>query len=99
MTELNTLIGVPKGFDTSSLEAGKTYTVLKERERAFPLHIAMLVVDTDWNIYGYGAANSTVCRDRMTTIEFTMLTLFSPEEQELYKSKFVEAAKITGEVK
>lgn len=48
-TELNTLIGLPKGFITNTLEVGKTYTIIKERERSFPLHIAMLIVDSDWN--------------------------------------------------
>jgi hypothetical protein len=99
MTELNTLLGLPKGFDASILQVGSTYTMLKDRERSFPLHIAMLIVDTEWNFYGYAAAISTVCRDQKTTIEFKVLTLFNAEEKKLYKEKFIEAAKLTGEVK
>lgn len=99
MTELNTLIGLPKGFEVASLEVGKTYTVLKERERSFPLHIAMLMVDSEWNFYGYAVVNSSTCKEQKTSLEFTILSLFSLEEQELYKTKFVEAGKITGEIK
>jgi len=99
MTELNTLIGLPKGFDVVSLDVGKTYAVLKERERSFPLHIAMLMVDSEWNFYGYTVVNSSFSKEQKTTLEFTVLSLFSPEDQKLYKQKFVEAAKITGEVK
>ena len=99
MTELNTLVGLPKGFDVASLELSKSYTILKERERSFPLHIAMLMVDSEWNFYGYAVVNSSICKEQKTTLEFTVLSLFSLEEQELYKTKFVEAAKITGEVK
>jgi len=47
MVELNTLIGLPKGFDPGSLEIGKKFQIVKDRERAFPLHIAMLVVDRE----------------------------------------------------
>ncbi len=99
MVELNTLLGAPKGFDTSSFVVGKRYTILKDRERAFPLHIAMLIVDGDWNFYGYCMAHSALVKGQKTEIEFEVLTLFSPDEQKLYKEKFLAAAKITGEVK
>lgn len=98
VVELNTLLGVPSGFDTSSLVVGKRYTILKSRERAFPLHIAMLIVDGDWNFYGYCVAHSALVRDQKTEIEFEVLSLFTPEEQKTYKERFLEAAKLTGEV-
>jgi hypothetical protein len=59
----------------------------------------MLMVDSEWNFYGYAVVNTSLCGDGKTTLEFTVLSLFSPAEQQLYKSKFVEAAKQTGEVK
>lgn len=99
MTELNTLIGLPKDFDVSALAVNQTYTVTKDRERSFPLHIAMLVVDSEWNFYSYAQATSTENKDQKCILTFQMISLFSPEEQNLYKQKFVEAAKVTGEVK
>jgi len=99
MIELNTLLGIPKEFDISSFEIGKRYTILKDRERAFPLHIAMLIVDGEWNFYGYCVAHSAYVKDQKTEIEFEVLSLFTPEEQKLYKEKFLAAAKLTGEVK
>ncbi len=98
MTELNTLLGLPKDFDTSALCVGKTYTVLKELERTFPLHIAILMVDAARNFYGYAVVNSAVLKDGKSTLEFTVLSLFTPEEQKLYREKFIAAAKLTGEV-
>lgn len=98
MTELNTLLGLPKDFDASALVVGKTYTVLKERERTFPLHIAILMVDAAWNFYGYAVVHSAVLKEGKTTLEFTVLSLFTPDEQKLYKEKFVAAATVTGEV-
>lgn len=99
MVELNTLLGVPKDFDTSTLVVGNKYTVTKDRERAFPLHIAMLIVDSSWNFYGYCVVHSAKSFDQKTQLEFEVLTLFTPEEQKIYKEKFVTAAKMTGEVK
>jgi hypothetical protein len=98
MVELNTLLGLPKDFDVSTLEVGKHYTILKDKERAFPLHIAILIIDGQWNFYGYGVAHSIVVKDQKTEIEFEVLSLFTPEEQKLYREKFTEAGKKTGEV-
>jgi hypothetical protein len=99
LVELNTLLGLPKGFDPNLLVIGKKYTIIKDRERAFPLHIAMLIVDGEWNFYGYCVAHSAVVKDQKTEIAFEVLSLFKKEEQRLYKLKFIEAAKKTGEVK
>lgn len=98
MVELNTLLGLPKNFDLSTLRVGETYTISKDRERAFPLHIAILIVDSNWNFYGYAVAHSVVVKDHKSEIEFEVLSLFNSEEQKTYKSKFLEAAKLTGEV-
>lgn len=99
MVELNTLLGVPKGFDIESLKVGEKFRVLKDRERAFPLHTAMLLVDSEWNFYGYCVAHSAVVKDQKTQIEFEVLSLFSLEESKIYKDKFLAAAKLTGEIK
>lgn len=98
MTELNTLVRVPKDFDVLQFKTGATFTIVREKERTFPLHIAMLLIDTDWKFYGYCVVNEAIIKDNTTTLTFTILTLFSPEEQTLYKQKFLEAAKLTDEV-
>lgn len=98
MVELNTLLGLPKDFDVATLKVGETYKIIKDRERAFPLHIAVLMVDAYWNFYGYARVNTAIVKDQKTIFEFEVLSIFSPEEQALYKSKFVEAGKVTGEV-
>jgi hypothetical protein len=99
LVELNTLLGVPRDFNISTLIVGHHYTIIKERERAFPLHIAMLIVDSEWNFYGYAMALSIIVKDHLTQIEFEVLSLFTPEESQLYKNNFLKAAKITGEIK
>lgn len=98
LTELNTLLRPPKDFDFSTLSVGKHYTVTLERERAFPLRIAVLLIDKDWNFYGYASASETHLKEGKTTLTFSVLTLFSTEERAIYKQKFLEAAKMTGEV-
>lgn len=99
MVELNTLLGLPEDFDFLSLMVGRQYTIIKDRERAFPLHVAILIVDGDWNFYGYGVAHQIVVKDQKTEITFEVLNLFTQEQKVLYKEKFVEAAKLTGEIK
>ena len=99
LTELNTLLGLPKDFDVASLSVSGKYTITKERERAFPLHIAILMVTFDWNFLGYAVAHSMKNYDQKCDIEFEVISLFNSDEQALYKAKFLEAAKFTGEVK
>jgi hypothetical protein len=99
MAELNTLLGLPKDFDPASLTVGGSYTITKNRERAFPLHIAILIITPDWNFWGYAVAHSMKNFENKCEIEFEVISLFSKEEQKLYKEKFIEAGKVTGEVK
>lgn len=99
LTELNTLLGLPKDFDISSLSVNSKHAITKDRERAFPLHIAILMVTSDWNFLGYAVCHSMKNEDQKCNIEFEVISLFSLEEQQLYKTKFLEAAKFTGEVK
>ncbi len=99
LTELNTLLGLPKDFDLSRLSVNSRYTITKDRERSFPLHIAILMVTSDWNFLGYAVCHSMKNEDQKCAIEFEVISLFNSEEQRLYKSKFIEAAKVTGEVK
>ena len=83
----------------NTLKAGERYSISKDRERIFPLHTALLVVDNQWNFYGYCVAHSAVVKEQKTQIDFEMLSLFNPDEQKTYKDRFVEAAKLTGEIK
>ncbi len=99
IVELNTLLGLPKDFDSTILEIGKKYNIVKDRERAFPLHIAVLIVDYEWNFYGYCRVNSAIIKELKTEFEFEVISLFTPEEKEIYKKRFIEAGKFTGEVK
>lgn len=96
-TELNTLLKLPRKFDASALEVGKQYEVVKEKERVFPLHIAVLFVGDDWTFYGYCVVHTAETKDQKTTLTFEVLSLFNKEEQQLYQRKFLEAAKKTGE--
>lgn len=98
MIELNTLLGFPKDFDTTSLEIGKKFKILKDRERAFPLHIALLMVDSEWNFYGYCVAHSAHTKDQKTEIEFEVISIFSADQQKIYKDNFLLAGKATGEI-
>jgi len=97
--EVNTLVRLPNEVDPSSLKVGQTLKMTRERERIVPLHIALLLIDKDWNFYGYCRVSSVETKNQTTVLEVEILTLFSPEEQKIYRNKFVEAGKITGEVK
>lgn len=99
MTEINSIVRFPGDFDLSKLKYGFIVDLELERERVLPLRIALLYFHTDWNFLGYCRALSTTQKDGKTYLQVEVLTVFTEEEQKLYKTKFVEAGKFTGEAK
>lgn len=99
MTELNSIVRLPGDFDFSTLKHGLIISVKLERERILPLRIALLYFHTDWNFLGYCRVLSTKQKDNKTIVEIEILTVFDKSEKALYKAKFVEAGKFTGEAK
>lgn len=97
-TELNTLLRLPHDFATDKLKEGRVLEVVKEKERVFPLHIAMLLVADNWTFLGYCVVDDVHIHDGKTVLAFEVLSLFTKEEQKLYTEKFLEATKKTGEL-
>lgn len=99
MTEINSLVRFPGDYDFSTLKSGLVVDLTLERERVLTLRIAILYFHTDWNFLGYCRVLSLRQEDGKTYLKVEVLTSFTAEEQKLYKSKFVEAGKFTGEAK
>lgn len=97
--EVNTLVRLPENINGTTLVRGQRLNITRERERIVTLHIALLIIDKDWNFYGYCRVNSLETKNQTTVMEVEILSFFTPEEQKLYRNKFIEAGKITGEVK
>lgn len=97
--EVNTLVRLPEEIVKVGLSVGQKAVITPERERLVPLHIALLMIDKDWNFLGYCRVNWAEIKDQKTKLEVEVLSLFNPEEQKIYKDKFSQAAKITGEIK
>ena len=99
MTEINSIVRFPGDFDLSKLKKGLIVDLTLDRERVLPLRIALLYFHTDWNFLGYCRVLSITQKDGQTHLQVEVLTVFTKEEQEMYKAKFVEAGKFTGEAK
>lgn len=99
MIEVNTLVRFPADYDFTSLKSGLLVNVELERERILPLRIALLYFHSDWNFLGYCRVLSTKQINGKTLAEVEVLTVFNEQEKSLYKEKFVEAGKFTGEAK
>ena len=99
MTEINSLVRFPGDFDLSTLKNGLIIDLTLERERVIPLRIALLYFHTDWNFLGYCRVLSITQKEGKTSVQVEVLTVFTKEEQDIYKTKFVEAGKFTGEAK
>jgi hypothetical protein len=99
MTEINSIVRFPGDFDLSKLKHGLIVDLELERERVLPLRIALLYFHTDWNFLGYCRVLSITQKEGKTYLQVEVLTVFTKDEQDTYKAKFVEAGKFTGEAK
>ena len=99
MTEINSIVRFPEDFDVSTLKSGLIVDLTLDRERVLPLRIALLYFYTDWNFLGYCRVLSITQKDGKTYLQVEVLTVFTKTEQKIYKEKFVEAGKFTGEAK
>lgn len=99
ITEINSLVRFPGDFDLSTLKNGLIVDLVLERERVLPMRIALLYFHTDWNFLGYCRVLELTQKDGKTYLKVEVLTVFTKEEQDTYKAKFVEAGKFTGEAK
>lgn len=98
-TEINTLVRFPGDFHFSTLKQGLIVDLTLDRERMLPLRIAVLYFHTDWNFLGYCRVLSITQKEGKTYLQVEVLTVFNEQEQTIYKAKFVEAGKYTGESK
>lgn len=98
-TEINTIVRFPGDFNFSTLKQGLIVDLTLDRERVLPLRIAVLYFHTDWNFLGYCRVLEITQKDGKTYMKVEILTVFTEEEQKMYKAKFVEAGKFTGEAK
>jgi hypothetical protein len=99
MIEINTLLRVAKGTNSSDLKVGGKYSATAPRERIVPLHIAILMIDENWQFLGYCVVHSTDVGNQQTVINYEVLSLFTKEERKTYTARFLEATKKTGEIK
>ena len=99
MTEINSIVRFPGDLDLSKLKYGLIVDLELERERVLPLRIALLYFHTDWNFLGYCRVLSITQKEGKTYLQVEVLTVFTKDEQDTYKAKFVEAGKFTGEAK
>jgi len=95
--EINSIVRLSDEVDRGSLKVGQKLMVTLERERVLPLRIALLFFHGDWNFYGYCRVSGLRLKDQKTEAEVEILTLFNEEEKKIYRDKFVEAGKFTGE--
>lgn len=99
MTEINSKVRFNEDFDFQQLKSGLIVELTLEREKVLPLRIALLYFHTDWNFLGYCRVLSITQKEGKTYLQVEVLTVFTKEEQNIYKTKFIEAGKFTGEAK
>ena len=89
--ELNSLLVVPENtLDLSNLEIGKTYRLTKDQERLYPINIPIDVCDKDYRYKGKVVVRKLTLETDVTSLEFEVLKIYSPEEAAMYTANFIK---------
>lgn len=96
--EVNSLVRLPDTINANELVEGQRVQFIRENERIIPLQIALLMINQDWNFYGYCRVVSLQTKQDQTQVEIEVLTLFNKDESKIYKDNFRKAGLLTGEI-
>ena len=97
--EINTMLRLGKSdVKPEDFQIGKQYTIFKSNIRIYPTDMAILLLSEAWMVLGYCAIRKTVVSGKDMEITFEILSLFNPDEQEVYTTRLKEALTITHEL-
>jgi hypothetical protein len=93
--EFNCLLSVPgESFDFAAMQTGQSYQIVKEKERLYPLNIAIEICDENYQYHGKIAVRKLSLEAGKTTLEIEVLKVFSPEEAAVYSDNFIKPSQI-----
>jgi|GEM_PF-2000410 len=89
--EFNCLLVVSRDLlDLKGLQLGKTYHIIKDGERLYPLNIAIEVCDESYHYYGKVAVRKLTLEADKTSLDIEVLKIFTSEEAAVYTNAFVK---------
>jgi len=89
--EFNCLLVVPsQQIDLKNLSVGDKFTVIKEKERLYPLDIAIEICDEDYQYFGKVAVRKLTLESGATTVDIEVLRVFSFDEAAVYTDTFIK---------
>lgn len=89
--EFNCLLVVSSGsLDFKSLQPGEKHQIMKEKERLYPLNIAIEICDENYQYYGKVAVRKLTLEAGKTTLDIEILRVFSAEEATAYTNTFIK---------
>lgn len=88
--EFNCLLVVPGNtLDLNTLEVGKIYTIVKDKERLYPLNIAIEICNEAYEYYGKVAVRKLTLEAGKTELVIEALKIFDEAEKKIYTDNFI----------
>ena len=84
------LVVLQESQDFTDIQPGKTYHIVKEKERLYPLNIPIEICDENYQYYGKVAVRKLTLERDTTTLDIEVLKVFSPEEAAVYTKNFIK---------
>jgi hypothetical protein len=88
--EINSLLVLPKEFPFADLAEGKSFSVMKDGSRLFPIEIPLEFCNPDYKYLGKAKIGIITVKKESTEIEFTVLKMFTENESEVFSENFIK---------
>lgn len=88
--EINSLLVLPKEFPFADLAEGKSFNVVKDGSRLFPIEIPLEFCNPDYKYLGKAKIGKITITSDSTELDFTVLKMFSEQESEIFSNNFIK---------
>lgn len=95
--EFNCLLRVANGdLDIRTIKPGERYTVVKDKNRLYPLNIPIEICDQDYHYYGKVVVRRLSLEAGRTVLDIEVLKVFTDTEAAVYTANFIPPSSISS---
>ena len=97
MIELNTMLRLKEGdVDLYHIKVENEYKIIKSGIRLYPMNLSILMLDEKWTALGYCMITKTISENDQMEVTFRILSIFTPEEQQIVTKTMSEGLDLCG---
>lgn len=97
MIEINTMLHLKEGdIDLYHIKVENEYKIIKSGIRLYPMNLSILLLNEEWSALGFCMITKTISENDQMEVTFKILSIFTPEEQQVVTKTMSEALDLSG---